>query len=215
MKNKKIIILIIVAVVAILGIISSFCIYNSYYKTELKSVTNNGNNIVISPKTIFDATATIPNTNISFKYPSNGFYNLGIDITKNEKIKNRKLIGGIHIESTLEFDINKRGDYVIVEISLLENEKKLVGINDFIKDYKQDSNVTIFEKGYAEENGRFINIDGTEYFIFKVTEDAIRWYAFALNDDNDIVYTTLTYTGGGVDYNDELFLEILKNIELK
>lgn len=218
MTNKKITTLIIIFIVAILGVIS-FGLYDSYFKDRWsvineEPVINDGNKDVVLFKNIFNIERMVPGTNIIFKYPSEGFYGLGIDILNNEEIKNRELISGIRIKPTSEFDINKRSEYVTITINLIRNEKDFIDINDFINDYKQDQKITVFEREYAKENGRFIEINGKKYFIYKLTEDAIRWHAFTLNE-TEIVYVTLTYTGGDVDYNDKLFLEILENISFK
>ena len=170
------------------------------------------------PENNFDAIYQIPNTNIIFKYPSAGFYGLGINISDNTEIRNRDLIGGIRTNSTSEFERDAQRAYVTLTVNLIGNEKNFTNIDDFAEDFKKDPGVSFYEQEYAKENGRITEIDGKKYFIYKLTEDATRWHAFAINKEG-IIYVTLTYTNSVTPYseavyknNDGLFLEILKNI---
>jgi len=192
-KNRKIIILGILAIILAAG----FLIYKS-----------TGNSIKL-PENNFDAIYQIPGTNIFFKYPSAGFYGLGIDITESS---------GIHTEPIAEFERNAQSAYVILDIDLIENEKNFANIDSFAEDFKKYSEIGFYDHEYARENGRFIDIDDQKYFIYKVTEDATAWSAYVIDKDG-IVHVRLAYTGGQTPYseavyenNDKLFLEILKNI---
>lgn len=171
------------------------------------------------PENNFDTTYQIPNTNIIFKYPSAGFYGLGIDIASSTEV--RGLISGIHTESISEFERNAQSAYAVLNINLIENEKNFKNINDFAEDFKKDPGVSFYDQEYAKENGRLININDKEYFIYKLTEDATAWSAFTVNKDG-IVWVMLAYTSSFTPYsvavyknNDGLFLEILENISFE
>ncbi|MFA5129022.1 MAG: hypothetical protein WC445_03615 [Patescibacteria group bacterium] len=171
------------------------------------------------PKTNFDTEAQLQNTNIKFKYPKDGFYNLGIDITNIATSEN--LIAGVHIESTAEFDRNAQSAYMVAEIKLLKNDKKFEDIEELVSFYKTDSGLSEFEKEYAKENGHVVDINGNKYFIYKVTEDAAVWHALTIIREG-IIEISLAYTNSFTPYseaiyknNNGLFLEILENINFR
>ncbi|MDP3996856.1 MAG: hypothetical protein Q8P86_04175 [bacterium] len=203
-KNKKIIISIIIFIIIITV---GFLVY-------IKSI-----GYIKLPENNFDALYQIPDTNIIFKYPSAGFYGLGIDITNSTGVKG--LISGIHTEPVLEFKRDAQSAYVVLNINLIENEKDFTNIDDFAEDFKKDPGVSFYDQEYAKENGRLAEINGKEYFIYKLTEDATAWSAFAINK-NGIVWVMLAYTNSFTPYsdsiyknNDELFLNILENINFE
>ena len=185
----------------------------------LTIIYENNNKKIEPPKTNFDVEAQLLNTNITFKYPEEGFYNIGINITN--VATNENLISGVHIESTAEFDSNAQSAYVVAEIKLLKNEKNFEDIEELVSFYKTDSGLSEFEKEYAKENGLIVDIGGNEYFIYKVTEDATVWRALTIAEEG-IVEVSLAYTNSFTPYseaiyknNDELFLEILENINFR
>jgi hypothetical protein len=171
------------------------------------------------PKTNFDTEAQLQNTNIKFKYPKEGFYKLGINMT--DMATSETLIAGVHIESTAEFDRNAQSAYVVAEIKLLKNDKKFEDIEKFASSYKEDSNLSVFDREYAKENGHVVDINGNKYFIYKVTEDATVWHALTITAEG-VIEISLAYTNSFIPYsetiyrnNDELFLEILENINFR
>lgn len=202
MKYKSIYIITVILAIILAG--SLIIIYkNNNKETEL-------------PKTNFDAEAQLPNTNINFKYPKEGFYKLGINIT--DIATSETLIAGVHIESTAEFDRNAQSAYVVEEIKLLKNGKKFEDMEKFSSAYKEDPTPSMFDREYAKENGHIIDIRGDKYFIYKVSENATVWHAFTIVEEG-IVEVSLAYTNSFSPYsetiyknNDELFLEILENI---
>jgi len=179
-------------------------------------IYKNNNNEAELPKINFDTEIQLPNTNINFKYPKEGFYNLGINITNEET--NGNLIAGAHIESTAKFDSNAQSAYVVAEIKLLKNEKNFEDMEKFSSSYKEDPNLSIFDREYAKENGHVVDISGNKYFLYKVTEDATVWRALTIAEEG-ILEVNLAYTNSFTPYseaiyknNDGLFLEILENI---
>lgn len=207
MKHKNIYIITIILAIILAG----FLIYRNL-------LTQNSSEIEL-PKTSFDAEAQLQNTNIKFKYPKDGFYNLGINIT--DIASSETLISGIHIESAAEFDSNTQSAYVISEIKLPKNKKNFKDMEELASFYKTDESITTFERDYANENGRILDIKDNKYFIYKATEDATTWHAFTIAEEG-IVEVSLVYTNSFTHYsealyknNDKLFLEILENINLK
>jgi len=203
MKYKSIYIIITVILAIILAGFLIIIYKNNNKETEL-------------PKINFDAEAQLPNTNINFKYPKEGFYNLGINIT--DIAASETLIAGVHIESTAEFDRNAQSAYVVAEIKLLKNEKNFEDIEKFSSAYKEDPSLSMFDKEYAKENGHILDIKGNRYFIYKVAEDATVWRAVTITEEG-IVEVNLAYTNSFTPHsetiyknNDGLFLEILENI---
>ncbi|MFA5413621.1 MAG: hypothetical protein WC348_03720 [Patescibacteria group bacterium] len=205
MKPKNIYITTVILAIILVGFLY-FIIKNNNKEAEL-------------PKTNFDAESQLPNTNINFKYPSEGFYNLGINLTKIEPAAD--IISGIHTEPTAEFDNNAQSAYVISEIKLLKNEKNFEDIEKFVSSYKEDFGLSTFDREYAKENGQIIDISGNKYFVYKVTEDATVWRALTITAEG-IIEVSLAYTNSFTPHseniyknNDGLFLEILENINLK
>jgi len=211
--NKKNII--IASVVICLFVVSlSFILFN-YYKSS--GYQNNSQKINL-PKNDFDAEMNVANTGIAFKYPSKGFYGLGIKITNKLPDLNNNVVAGAHIETVAEFDRDKQSGYVVAEINLIKNTGNFSDIEKFSSFFKTDSTTPGYGAEYAKENGHFVEFDNKRYFIFKTTEDATVWTAFAISK-NGIVTVSLAYTNSLTPYsdalyknNDELFLEILKNI---
>jgi hypothetical protein len=202
MKYKSIYIIIVILAVILTGV--------------LVIIYKNNNNEDELPKINFDTEAQLPDTNINFKYPKEGFYNLGINITNEET--NGNLIAGVHIESTAKFDSNAQSAYVVAEIKLLKNEKNFEDIEKFAAAYKEDPDLSMFDREYAKENGQIADINNKKYFIYKVTEDATVWRALTIAEEG-IVEVSLAYTNSFTSYseavyknNDGLFLEILENI---
>lgn len=168
------------------------------------------------PKTNFDTNIRLQNSNISFKYPSEGFYNLGIKITDIEP--DSALISGIHIEPIAEFDKNFQSAYVTAEIMLLKNDKNFKNIDELALFYKTDESATTFDRDYANENGKILDINENKYFIYKVTEDVTLWRALTITREG-IIEVSLAYKNGFTPYseaayknNEKLFLEILGNV---
>lgn len=168
------------------------------------------------PKINFDAESQLPNTNIKFNYPKEGFYKLGINLT--DLATSETLISGIHIEPTAEFDRNAQSAYVVAEIKLLKNEKSFKNTGELESFYKTDSSLPEVEREYAKENGYVLDIKDNKYFIYKVTEDATVWHASTITEEG-IIEVSLAYTNSFTPNsetiyknNDGLFLEILENV---
>ncbi|MFH1036485.1 MAG: hypothetical protein ABIG29_00935 [Candidatus Nealsonbacteria bacterium] len=190
-----------------------------YYVTFWGKILYPGNHNIELPENNFDAAYQIPGTNIFFRYPSDGFYGLGINIASSTEV--RGLISGMHAEPVSEFERDAQSAYVVLNINLIENEKAFTNINNFAEDFKKDSDVSFYDREYAKENGRIAEINDKEYFIYKVTEDATAWSAYTINK-NGIVWVMLAYTNSLTPYsdsayknNDGLFLEILENISFE
>ena len=205
MKYKSIYIITVILTIILVGVL--IIIYkNNNKETEL-------------PKTNFDAEAQLPNTNINFKYPKEGFYSLGINLTNIESTDN--IISGVHIEPTAKFVSNAQSAYVISEIKLLKNERSFKDINELASFYKTADGLTTFERDYANENGYILDIKDNKYFIYKATEDATVWHAFTITEEG-IIEVSLAYTNSFTPHsetiyknNDGFFLEILENISLR
>ncbi|MBI5071959.1 hypothetical protein HZB93_03685 [Candidatus Falkowbacteria bacterium] len=202
MKSKSIYIITIVLAIILAGFLY-FIIKSNNKEIEL-------------PKINFDAEAQLPNANINFKYPKEGFYKLGINLT--DLATSETLISGIHIEPTAEFDRNAQSAYVVEEIKLLKNEKNFKNMEELESFYKTDFSLSEFEREYAKENGHILDINDNKYFIYKVTEDATVWHALTIAEEG-VIEVSLAYTNGFTPYseniyknNDGLFLEILENI---
>jgi len=200
-RNKKIIIFGIVAIILLMG----FLVY-------IKST----NHSIELPKNDFDAIYQIPDTNIFFKYPSAGFYGLGVRIATSTGVEGS--LGGVGVGESAEYKEEARSAYVTLNIDLLKNDKNFASIDDFAKDFQKESSVAYYDHTYAKENGHFLEINGRRYFIYKVTEDATAWIAYTF-DKGGILQVRLAYTGNDQPYsgaiyknNDKLFLEILENI---
>lgn len=223
LKSRNFYIIIVIFVMLLAGILVIYK-YNNNNNFLVNNNSNNNNQDIDNtdiklPEIDFDTEAQILNTNIKFKYPSKGFYNLGIKIIN--KTPDENLIAGVHIEPTLEFDRNAQSAYVITEIKLVKNKENFRNIEDFAFFFKTDSTATSFEKEYAKENGHFVVFNNRKYFIFKMTEDATAWTALAIWE-NSIIAVSLAYTNSFTPYseaiyknNDKLFLEILNNISFK
>ncbi len=200
MKRKICLIILVFLVATVLG----FFIYkNQNKKVEL-------------PKINFDTEIRLPNTKIIFKYPSQGFYNLGIKI--NNLGPENALISGIHAEPIAEFDKNFQSAYVTEEIRLFKNEKNFKNTDELALFYKTNENITAFDGEYASANGRVLEIKENKYFVYKVTEDVTAWRALAITEEG-IVEVSLVYKKGNTLYsevayknNEALFWEILENV---
>lgn len=207
--NQIKIIYIITAIIVI--ILAGFLIYKNL-------LTQNTDRIEML-KIKFDTEAKPSNTNINFKYPGEGFYGLGINTTDIEP--GGDIIFGIHTEPTADFDSNAQSAYVVEEIKLLKNDRNYEDIEKFASDYKENPILSMFDREYAKENGQITEISGNKYFIYKVTEDVTAWRAFTITEEG-ILEVSLAYTNSFTPCsetiyknNNELFLEILENINIK
>lgn len=168
------------------------------------------------PVTIFDTTTSVDGTSLSFAYPSKGFYNLGVVLTKETPENIKDLIAGYHIETTEPYDSKKGSEFVVVNVSVLKNDKSITfdGVNDYLLKRAGD----IEREGIKE--GSVFAVGSDKYFIYKVSEDVRVWSAYTVAKDG-IVMVTMAYTGSeGAESekayanNDSLFKEVLSHIIL-
>jgi len=214
LKNK-----ILLAVIALL-VTGGIFIYLNYYP------------ILFLLKNNFDATATVPNTNVSFKYPSNGFYGVGIQIidpainaSAGEDITKIKNIVFFY---PMPIDSSKASEYIDFSIGFvmerdrvgsdytLENAIKYmfpntIGRYKTINGYKFYIYSPTDNTHNIQSNGRtlqayFLQYDG----VYRVNINYIKPINSAYGKEGDTAENRAAYKN-----NDKLFLKILKNIELK
>lgn len=216
MKNRSIYIAIPVIILSMAVIV----VLNLPRNIPAKNLVQNNTkeNEVALPEVHFDGEAYIPGTDIVYKYPKEGFYDLGLNITN--ETANGSLIASAHLEPTVAFDRNAQSAYVIAEIRLLKNDQNAESVKSLASSYKEDSTLSEYNRSYAIENGRILDIGGNEFFLYKASEDATAWDAFTIAKEG-ILEVTLSYTNSFTPYseavyrnNDDLFIEILKNIQL-
>lgn len=169
------------------------------------------------PENNFDIEKTILNTDITIKYPSKGFYNLGAKVVTEPAIAEQNFLGAVAI-LTENDDFNLTlsvGAYSIKENATLEEQ-----IDEFKK------NVKNYEAAYiAVGRGNTITVNNNPFFIYKVIQNNISWHAIAIMGGKKIT-VSLTGSdalgmGGGLEERaiqediDELFIKILKNINIE
>ena len=184
------------------------------------------------PKNNFDTTTAVPNTNISFKYPSKGFYGLGVKFlgTGLEPGADMTKIKQVGFEYSAPIDSAKISEFIDFYIGLVTEKGNVDG------DYTLENAVKSIKKIYDPsgiDNGRYEIFNGHEFYIYKQDDSRVGslvWLAYFLQDDG-VYKVTINYlkpnnTIYGKDSdtaesravyrnNDELFLEILKNIEFR
>jgi len=198
-KNILITLLIVLAVAVIVSILNS-----DKYAIQKEEV-------VQLPTTVFDATATVPGTRLTFSYPSNGFYGHGADISTNET--KRYLM----VESESPYMAEKGSEFVILNISVQKPPADQRSLEDFIRSIDPESVIG----RYIMTDGEYKEINGIKFFLAKVAEDAIIWHGWTLVD-GDIITITLAYKAStglepevGLLRNDQLFLQILETVHLQ
>jgi hypothetical protein len=196
----------IIAILVIAGIALAF----SYGDKPTQPTDQNmpsANGSVRLPETVFDATETVPGTQVRFFYPSNGFYGLGAKLTKEAS--------GIIVETTQEYVPEKGSEFVVLSLS----SKKLKAGESTLEDVVGAIDENSVDGQYAKLNGEYRTINGRRYFIYKATEDVTVWSAMTI-EGNDVIGVSFAYKGsegeeGQAAYqnNDELFIDILSRIQ--
>ena len=183
------------------------------------------------PKNNFDTTATVPNTNISFKYPSEGFYGLGVKFLDSavEPGADMTKIKQIGFEYSAPKDPTKVSEYINFYIGLVTEKGNVDG------DYTLENAVKSIKKIYDPsdiDDGRYETFNGHEFYLYKQDDDRNSriWLAYFLQNDgvyrltiqylkpNNILYGKQSDTPesrAAFKNNDQLFLGILKNITLE
>lgn len=170
----------------------------------------------VLPENKFDATMQLPNSNISFSYPKDGFYGLGIKTTK---ISSEGNTFGIHTESTAKFDPDKQSEYTTLDIKSFKKESKVQTLDDLIS----NSNIVYPSDHEYALKGKKVLIGNQEFFIYKGLNGITWWRGLAIIKNN-VVDTTLNYwptqnespeSIAAEQNNDKLFLEILENIKFE
>ncbi len=213
MKIKLNIIIITISVILI-----AVTIFVILRKDQKSSATPSQSKAVQLPKTIFDATTTVPGTNFSFSYPSKGFYGLGANLNVSRAEESASNYHArVSVQTTVPYITEKGSEFVVLTVGagkLPANQKSL---EDVINAIDPDS----YTGQYAKINGKHQTINGRKFFLSKVTEDATTWGAWTLAGE-DIITVMLAYKGGesaesqaAYLNNDQLFLQILENISLK
>lgn len=220
MKNKILKIIILLAIILVLAMAGIF-IYKQNSKLSLIFLTENN----------FDAIATVPNTDISFKYPSKGFYGLGVkflgpNVEPDADMTEIKKIG---FEYSAPIDKTKVSEYINFYLGPETERGNIDG------EYNLENAVKAIKKIHGIigiENGVYKTFNNYKFYIYKDDDqnDMEVWHAIFLQNDGayqvSINYLKPKNTLYGNDSNtpesqaayknnDQLFLEILKNISWK
>ncbi len=149
-----------------------------------------------------------PDKIFSVELPKDGFYNHGIQLS----VTNDE----IHVEPTDQYDATKGAEFVVFNVL----RKPLNGSNESEQALFDTPSYGSVVREYADKEKKEVDIDGQKSTVFVVREDATRWYSvFAYKG---MVYeVSLTYKSSpgevsmaAYEKNDELFSDILKDIEL-
>lgn len=200
-----------ILIIATVAIVIATGVFVVLRKNQILTVMPSQNVITQLTENIFDSTTTVPRTRLVFSYPAKGFYGLGADVVTNDAEQS------VVVQTTAPYITEKGSEFVVLTITAEElpiNQKSLKDVINAI-----DPNSYIGQ--YAKMNGGYQTINGREFFLSKVTEDATTWRAWTLTG-KDIVTVMLAYKGtegaeSQVAYqnNDQLFLQILEHISLK
>lgn len=158
------------------------------------------------PQNELDTQVQIPGTSVSVSYPKQGFYGLGARVSKIEK--------EVVISPTAAYDAAIGSEYVMLDASY-ESLKDGETLESFVKSLSMNSESI---DGQYSKMGVYEVINDQEFFLFKVTEDATMWNAYAINEGN-IYHFVLSYrkTDGkeslaAYEHNNFLFKEIISHI---
>lgn len=170
------------------------------------------------PETIFDSTATLPETRLSFSYPSKGFYGIGADVRTSQA---EESVSGYHtgvtVQSTAPYIYERGSEFVTLWLVARNRRSEEKTLEDAVSAIDPNS----ISGQYAKLNGQYRTINDQKFFVLKVTEDATSWGALTLLDD-DAIWITLAYKGAesaesraAYEYNDQLFLDILSRVKVE
>jgi len=164
---------------------------------------------------VFDATSTIPGTDIVVAYPSGGFYDLGAFIHR--KISHTEYVdflGGISVDTN-------------PSLTATAYKKIYYSVNT-VKRRPSDLSIRDLEKRLLSENvemfdSRVVVSDGREYLVYRSGEaSAIQnWHAASLGKDAmiDVLFQvwprTEPLSADQMKANEELFSDILSHIQFE
>jgi len=169
-----------------------------------------GNDSISLPETVFDEAHPLGDSGITVKYPSNGFYGLGANVS--EKSAELNLVGGVHVETAAPFEASRTAEFVTMDVSLSKTDAG--SLEEIVEAIPPQS----YDGQYAALNGTYVSVNGYRYFVYRVTEDVTVQIAFGLDGEHRIG-VSLAYKRGddpeslaAYQHNDELFMELLSNI---
>ncbi len=222
MKKKLIIILVVLIVLYLIG---KGCSSTSPTSAPTPTTTTDNTaqetpkeeNDVKLPENKFDTTTNIPGTDLVLAYPSQGFYQLGAVLKKNEPGDPESYGNVLTIQAKETYNAEKGSQFVTAVVALRDAgslEKTLKDVENIVKP-------NAVEADFVKENGNYQTIAGREFFIYKVDQFITMWRAVTLQN-NQVMIVTLMYKAtdskeseAAYKNNDTLFLEIIKNISSK
>jgi hypothetical protein len=159
------------------------------------------------PGNTFDANASVPGTNVTFSYPSKGFYGLGADVVSSTQTA--------VVQSTAAYDVEKGSEFVTLTVSAGST------VASSLEDMVNVIDANSIDGQYAKLNGEYRTIGGDRFFLWRVMEDVTVWNAWMLAG-KDRISARLAYKAtegaesqAAYQHNDQLFLEILERISVK
>ena len=171
---------------------------------------------VVLPPTVFDSTVTVSSTDLSFSYPSKGFYGLGIKVFPFPTTDEPGVIAAVATNPLAPFTDEKTSEYVVLNVSLLKNkqgwtpEQMIVGFP-----------FGTIDKEAAKTNGAYVKVGSHQFFVYKSDEGVTSLTALATSTEG-MVDVNLAYRGSdkpeskaAYAHNDELFTEILSHVDFK